>query len=45
MRLVTAVVFSSETPVNIGENRLIVEINCSEDAAAYARYLLGASHK
>jgi hypothetical protein len=33
--LVSSVVFGAETPVHIGKDWFILEINCPEDAAAY----------
>ena len=38
--LVSAVIFRSETPINVGKDRFIIEINCSEDAAAYVWFPL-----
>jgi hypothetical protein len=35
-----SVVLGAETPVNIWENRLIFEVYCTEDAAAYFDSLL-----
>jgi hypothetical protein len=35
-----SVVLGAETPVNIWENRLIFEVYCTEDAAAYFASLL-----
>ncbi len=36
MRLVPAVVFGAETPVNIWKNGLVLEAYYAEDAAAYS---------
>ena len=40
MGLMATVIFGTETPVNVSENGLIVEINCSEDTAAYVWFPL-----
>ena len=36
MGLVSAVVLGSQTPINVGKDRMVIEINCSKDTAAYA---------
>ena len=38
--LVTSVVLGAETPVNIWKYRLLFEVSCAEDTAAYFRSLL-----
>ena len=40
MGLVTAVVLGAESPVNVGEDRFLFEVFCTEDAAAYFKSLL-----
>jgi len=40
VRLVASMVLGAETPVNIGENCLVLVVYCAEDAAAYFLSLL-----
>jgi hypothetical protein len=38
--LVSSVVFGAESPIDVGNDWFVVEIYCSEDAAAYVRFPL-----
>jgi hypothetical protein len=40
MRLVSSVVLSAKTPVNVGEDLFVFEVYCTEDTAAYFLKLL-----
>jgi hypothetical protein len=45
MGLVTSVILGTQTPINVREYRLVLEVYCPKDTAAYTYPLRGSNEK